>query len=441
MIDRLLERDEFADFWSLKWGDLLRIKSEYPVRIWPKAVAVYYRWVHESIAHNKPYDQFVRELLTANGSNFRNAPVNFYRANASKDPRTLGETTALVFMGARLGCARCHAHPTESWNPDDDLGVGAFFSKVNFKSTQEWKEEIVFPDPKGVLRNPKTRDAVPPKFLNGAVLPVAREEDPRAKFAQWLTAPENPWFTRNVANRIWFWLMGRGIVHEPDDLRVTNPPENPELLDFLDRELISHHYDLKHIYRLILNSRTYQLSAVPNQWNAHDVAHFSHYPVRRLAAEQLLDAISTVTETSEKFRSIIPEPFSNWPVGYRATQLSDGNMECGFLDLFGRPPRDVPYEEERNSDVSLKQSLYFINSEQLDGKITSSPRIKRLLAANQSDAETVDELYLIMLSRFPGAEEKQKLLDFLAKKKAARPQAVQDMVWAMMNSKEFIFNH
>jgi hypothetical protein len=441
LIDRLLQREEFADFWALKWSDLLRIKSEYPVRIWPKAVAVYYRWVHESIARNKPYDQFVRELLTANGSNFRNPPVNFYRANAAKDPRTLGETTALVFMGARFGCARCHGHPSESWSLDDDLGLGAFFSKINFKSTLEWKEEIVFPDPKGTLRNPRTRDIVAPKFPGGAGVTLGKDDDPRAQFAEWLTSPRNPWFTRNIANRIWFWLMGRGIVHEPDDLRPTNPPENPALLDYLEQELTAHRYDLRHLYRIILNSRTYQRSSVPNRWNVADVAHFSHSPVKRLSAEQLLDAISAVTETSERFRSIIPEPFTNWPAGSRATQLSDGNAECPFLDMFGRPPRDTPYEEERNSEVSLKQALYFLNSEQLDGKITGSPRIKRLLAANRPDGETVEELYLIMLSRFPSAEEKQRLLDYLAKKKSTRPQAVQDIVWAVMNSKEFIFNH
>jgi hypothetical protein len=441
LIESLLTRDEFADFWSLKWGDLLRIKSEYPVRVWPKAVAVYYRWVHASIAQNKPYDQFVRELLTANGSNFRNAPVNFYRANSSHDPRTLGETTALVFMGTRVGCARCHGHPTESWGPEDDLGFGAFFSKVNFKSTLEWKEEIVYPDPRGVLRNPKTRDAVAPRFLGGQTPALGREEDPRPKFADWLTSPQNRYFTRNVSNRIWFWLMGRGIVNEPDDLRVSNPPENPELLDYLAQELIDHHYDLRHLYRLILNSRTYQRSSVANQWNAHDAAHFSHYPVKRLTAEQMLDAISEITETSERFRSIIPEPFSNWPAGTRGSQISDGNAECPFLDLFGRSPRDTPYEEERSSEVSLKQALYFINSEQLDGKITGSPRLQRLLKANKTDAGTVDELYLMMLSRYPTPAEKQKLVDYLVKKKSNRAQATQDIVWAVMNSKEFIFNH
>jgi len=439
LIDRLLDSPEFADFQSLKWGDLLRIKSEYPVRIWPKAVAAYYQWVHDSIAHNKPYDQFARELLTATGSNFRVGPANFVRAVQNKDARSLGETAALVFMGARIGCARCHAHTVESWTLDDDLSIGAFFARVNYKSTGEWKEEIVYPDYKLTLRDPRTRQPVAPRLPGAALVQPGPEEDPRVQFAAWLTAPENPWFARNIVNRIWFWLLGRGIIHEPDDLRPTNPPTNPELLAFLEHELLTHHYDLKHIYRLILNSRTYQLSSDTNQWNAHDIAHFSHYSVRRLTAEQMLDAVSQFTETNEKFRSIIPEPFSNWPADYRATQISDGNTECSFLDLFGRPPRDTPYEGERNIDLTLRQTLYFLNSEQLEGKLTSSPRLKRLSASD--DVTVLEDIYLSTLSRFPTSEERRRILDYLAAHKSARAQAIQDIAWAILNSKEFEFNH
>ncbi len=441
LIDRLLQRDEYADFWALKWSDLLRIKSEYPVRVWPKAVAIYYKWLHDSLAQNKPYDQLVTELLTANGSDFRNPAVNYYRAMQDHDPQTIGETTALVFMGARIGCARCHSHPTESWNVKDDLALAAFFSKIKYKSTLEWKEEIVYADVRASLRDPKSRAIVAPKFLTGPAPEVAKEEDPRARFAAWLTAPDNPWFARNVVNRIWFWLMGRGIVHEPDDMRATNPPENPELLDYLANELVTHHYDLQHIYRLILNSRTYQTSSVPNQWNAWDSRHFSHYPIHRLTAEQMLDAISLTTETYEKFWSIIPEPYSNWPSGMRAEQISDGNTTCTFLDLFGRPGRDTPYESERSSESSLRQELYLLNSEQLAGKLASSPSLKRLLTAKMKDPELIDEIYLMTLSRFPSADEKQKLVAYLARNPAARPTALQDLVWAVFNTKEFLFNH
>jgi hypothetical protein len=439
LIDMLLARSEFNDFWSLKWGDILRIKSEYPVRVWPKAVAVYYQWVHDSLQANKPYDQFARELVTATGSNFRVAPANFVRAVASHDARSLGETAALVFMGARIGCARCHAHPVESWTLDDDVGLGAFFARVSFKSTQEWKEEIVYPDFKLNLKHPRTRASAEARVPGGQPVKVGVEEDPRGQFATWLTSPENPWFAKNIVNRIWFWLLGRGIIDEPDDIRPTNPPVNPELLAYLESELLQHHFDLRHIYRLILNSRTYQLSSEPNQWNTSDVALFSHYPVKRLTAEQMFDAVSQFTETTEKFRSIIPEPYSNWPANYRATQISDGNTECNFLDLFGRPPRDTPYESERNNDVTLKQALYFLNSEQLEGKVTSSPHLKRVLA--KPDAEVLDDIYLSSVSRFPTADEKQKLAAFLGSKKAARAQAVQDLAWALLNAKEFEFNH
>lgn len=441
LIDRLLASEEYVDFQVLKWADLLRIKSEYPVRLWPKAVAVYHRWVRESVAANKPYDRFVRELLTANGSNFRSGPANFVRANSSKDPQTIGETSALLFLGIRLGCARCHAHPSCSWTPEDNLAFGAFFSKVRFKSTLEWKEEIVYPDPGGVVKHPKTRAAVAPRFPDGTPAAIAGGEDPRQTLARWITAPENPWFARNIVNRIWFWLFGAGIVHEPDDLRATNPPENPALLDYLAGELVTHGYDLKHIYRLILNSRTYQLSARPNEWNAGDRRHFSHRFVRRLTAEQLLDAVSQVTETSEKVSSKIPEPFSFWPASYRAAEIEDGNAECSFLDLFGRPPRDTPYERERNSETSMRQALYLLNSEQLAAKLAASPRIRRMAQSQSSDAALIEELYLAALSRYPTAEEKQKLSEYLARAKGSRAEAVQDVFWAVLNTKEFLFAH
>ncbi|MBI4906661.1 MAG: DUF1553 domain-containing protein [Acidobacteria bacterium] len=443
LINDLLQRDAFNDYWSLKWGDLLRIKSEFPVRVWPKAVAVYYNWLHDSLAANKPYDQFARELITATGSNFRNGPANFVRAvptaGSTRDPRTLAETAALVFMGARIGCARCHSHPVESWTPNDDLGLGAFFSRVNFKPTLEWKEEIVYPDFRLNLRHPVTRQIVDLKLPGAPAVKAGPEEDPRGQFAAWLTSKDNPWFARAMVNRIWYWLLGRGVVHEPDDLRPTNPPSNPELLAFLEHELVSHNFDLRHIYRLILNSQTYQRASTPNEWNAHDTAQFSHYIPKRLPAEQMLDAISQFTETSERFRSIIPEPFSNWPANFRATQISDGNTECSFLDMFGRPPRDTPYEQERDSALTLRQTLYLLNSDQLESKLTNSPRLKRLLATK--DADIVEDVYLSTLSRLPSDEERRRLLDYLARKKTTRAQAIQDAAWAILNTKEFVFNH
>ena len=231
------------------------------------------------------------------------------------------------------------------------MGLAAFFAKVSYKATQEWKEEVVYASygPAKTLRHPKTKAEVKPKFLGGEVVEAGKEEDPREKFAAWLTAPQNPWFARNIVNRVWFWLLGRGIVHEPDDLRPTNPPENPELLAYLEQELIGHQYDLKHVYRLILNSRTYQLSSVSNPWNEKDLAHFSHYQPKRLSAEQLLDAVDQITETPETFSSRIPEPFTHLPAGFRASSFPTGTSRAPFLELFGRSPRNTPYESERSA--------------------------------------------------------------------------------------------
>lgn len=441
LIDRLLDRDEFADFWAMKWGDLLRIKSEFPVRIWPKAVQAYYRWVRDSIARNMPYDQFVRELLTSRGSNFRSGPANFFRAVPTKDAQTIAETTALVFMGARIGCARCHGHPSEDWSLDDDLGMAGFFGRVSFKSTQEWKEEIVCFNPKGVVRDPKTKKIVKPKFLGGKPLELDPQEDPREKFVGWLLAPENPWFAKNIVNRTWSWLLGRGIVHEPDDLRPTNPPSNPELLDYLSAELVSHKYDLKHVFRIILNSKTYQLSSEETEGNKGDVVNFSHYQIKRLGAEQLLDAVDRVTETPETFASKIPEPFTRLPADCRAVQIADANIESSLLDLFGRPPRDTPYERERYCELSMRQSLYFVNSDNLDAKVAASGRLKRVIKEKQPDAKIVEEVFLAALSRFPTQAESKRLADYLAKNKKSRDQALRDVVWAVLNTNEFLFNH
>lgn len=441
LIDRLLARGEFADYLALKWGDLLRIKSEYPVNVWPKAVQVYYRWLRAGIAENKPYDQFVRELLTSCGSNFRNGPANFFRAIPIRNPQGFAETACIVFMGARLNCVRCHGHPTENWSLDDNLGMAAFFGKVAFKSTQEWKEEIVYFNSDGGVWNPKAKQVVKPKPLGGQAMELDREDDPRVKFADWLTSPDNPWFARNIVNRIWFWLLGRGIVHDPDDLRPSNPPENPELLEFLRQELIAHKFDLKHVFRLILNSRVYQLSSETSPLNEKDVSHFSHFRLKRLGAEQLLDAVCQVTGSPEPFYSWIPVPPLRLPVGQRAAQLADADIESSFLELFGRPSRDTPYEGERSCDTSLRQALYQLSSDQLQGKVAGGQRIRQLLEAKKTDAEIVEELYLAALARQPKDEEKQQSAQYLSKNKDSREQALQDLLWAVLSTKEFMLNH
>jgi hypothetical protein len=308
LIDRLLERDEFTDYWAMKWSDLLRVKAEFPVNLWPNAAQAYHRWIRDSVRENKPYDQFVRELLTSSGSNFRDPPVNFYRAMQDRRPEGIAQTVALNFMGERA----------EKWPTNQLAGMAAFFAQVAYKSTAEWKEEIVFNDPASTnvaIHLGKTRKATLP---DGKTITLPEDKDPRVVFADWLVSPKNPWFTRNIANRAWSWLLGRGIIHEPDDIRRDNPPSNPKLLACLERELIESNYDLKHLFRVILNSQTYQLSSVPKSDSPEAAANFASYPLRRLEAEVLIDAINQLTGSSEKYSSAIPEPFTfipgtGWP--------------------------------------------------------------------------------------------------------------------------------
>jgi len=274
LIDDLLQREEYADYWTLKWCDLLRVKAEFPINLWPNAVQAYHRWIRTAVKENQPYDRFARELLTSSGSNFRVPPVNFYRAVQGSEPSALAEAVALTLMGARVA----------GWPPERRDGMAAFFSRVAFKGTDEWKEEIVF-------CNPTNRAPFEAMLPDGTSARVREGCDPRIVFADWLVSPENPWFTRNIVNRMWSWLMGRGIIHEPDDIRPDNPPVNPELLSYLQEELVAAGYDLKHVFRLILNSRTYQQSMIAQGNQAKAESLSACYPVRRLDAEVLIDAL------------------------------------------------------------------------------------------------------------------------------------------------------
>ncbi len=445
LIERLFERGEYSDFWALKWGDLFRIKGEMPVNVWPNAAQAYQRWLKGEVAKNTPYDEFARELLAATGSNFRNPEVNFYRALSTKAPQDMAEMAAVIFMGMRIGCARCHGHPSENWGPERNVELAAFFGNVAYKRTKEWKEEIVLFDPKAVFNHPITGQVVTlPESMAGRPIKLAEGEDPRMAFSRWLTSPENPDFARCIVNRVWFWLMGRGIIHQPDDIRPSNPPENPELLEYLQNELVGHDYDLRHIFRLILNSRTYQLSSQYNKWNEKDVAHFSHYRTRRLAAEQFSDAISQVTGTWEAYKSIIPEPYTHIPPGQKACRLADGNISSSFLDLFGKPSRDAPLESDRNSETSVWQALYLFSSDTFESGLTnfmSGQRIQKLLTAGKDDSAIIDEIFLATLSRFPNEKEKETITQHIPKGGKGREDALQDVVWAVMNTKEFMLNH
>ena len=427
LIDRLLQREEFADYWAMKWSDLLRVKAEFPINLWPNAAQAYHRWIRASIATNKPYSQFARELLTASGSNFRVGPVNFYRALQNKEPQGLAQTVALTFLGTR----------TEKWPTNQLAGLAAFFSQVGYKSTGEWKEEIVFFDP-SLATNGLAQAA---RFPDGTPARLTANRDPREVFADWLIVPQNPWFARNLANRAWSWLLGRGIVHEPDDLRADNPPSNPELLAYLEREFIAGNYDLKHLFRLILNSRTYQLASIPKSNRPQAEANFASYPLRRLEAEVIIDALNEITGSTEKYSSAIPEPFTFIPEGQRSIGLPDGSITSPFLEMFGRPPRDTGLESERNNRPTSAQRLQLLNSSQVQRKIEQSRMIQYQTGSGKTPREIATGMYLGILSRFPTEGELQTVNAYAQAAGDNQRQAVVDLAWALINSAEFLYRH
>lgn len=429
LIETLLARPEFADYWAMKWGDVLRIKAEFPINLWPNAVQAYHRWVRTAIRDNKPYDQFARELLTSSGSNFRVPPVNFYRATQGRGPGAIADAVALTFMGLRLG-----EGPRRGEGPSRDE-MAAFFSRVSYKGTAEWKEEIVFLDPAPA----EAFSAVLPGGQRVELLP---NEDPRRVFADWLTAPENPWFTRCITNRVWAWLMGRGIIHEPDDIRPDNPPANPELLTYLEEELVKSGYDLKHLYRLILNSQTYQRSSIPRSDDPDAAAFFAHYPVRRLEAEVLIDALSNLFGPNESYVSAIPEPYTFIPRSHRTITLADGSTTSMFLDLFGRPSRDTGLESERRNDITASQRSYLLNASHIQDKIRNSWRLTGVVNWTKGDqGRIVLALYIRILSRRPTPAESAAIARYVKTSGLGRRKCVEDLAWSLINSKEFLYRH
>jgi hypothetical protein len=438
LIDSLLERDEFADYWAMKWGDILRIKAEFPINLWPNAAQAYHRWVHASIAENKPYDRFARELLTSSGSNFRVGPVNFYRAIQNRTPEGTARAVALAFMGARA----------EAWPTNRLAGMATFFSQIGYKPTGEWKEEHVFWDPLGSSAVPgnsapgqaaiatigQSSNSVSPAlvftqtnrapsegiFPDGTKVTLSTDRDPRQIFADWLITPENPWFTRSIVNRVWAWLLGRGIIHEPDDIRDDNPPSNPALLAYLEKETVAGHYDLKRLYRLILNSRTYQLSSMPRGNTPEAEANFASYPLRRLDAEVLIDAINKVTGSSDLYTSPIPEPFTYIPKGMPAVAIADGSISSPFLALFGRSARATGMENERNNKPTPAQWLYLLNSSDIQRKLEQGPNLQAILNSGRRPSEILEALYLLILSRFPTPDE-VKAIEGYGRAQPAKP--------------------
>lgn len=431
LIDRLLERDEYADFWAMRWSDVLRVKAEFPVNLWPNGAQAYHRWIRASIVANKPYDQFARELLTSSGSNFRVGPVNFYRAIQNRTPEGIASAVALAFMGVRA----------DSLPADRLTGMAAFFSQIGYKPTSEWKEEHVFWDPLGTSavagNTAPGRDAIAPiaqaassvtpaalpkpanpppdtaVFPDGRKIKLPPDRDPRDVFADWLITPQNPWFTRSIVNRAWAWLLGRGIIHEPDDIRPDNPPSNPELLAYLEKEFVASQYDLKKLYRLILNSQTYQLSSMPRVTNPAAEANFASYPLRRLDAEVLIDAINVITGTTDLYTSAIPEPFTYIPQNQPAIAIADGSITSPFLALFGRSARATGFVNERDNKPVPAQWLHLLNSSHIQRKLEQGPKLRAILDSGRKPTDLLDELYLTILSRFPTPEEVKMALTYV----------------------------
>ncbi len=429
LIDRLLASDDHLDYWTMRWCDVLRVKSEFPINLWPDAVQAYHRWIREQVAANRPYDQMATEMLTASGSNFRDPAVNFYRAVPGKGPEPVAAAVALTFMGSRI----------EHWPEPRRREMEALFARLAFKTTSEWKEEIVCPDP-------ACFDAFDLRLPDLTVIHVPPGADARVAFADWLTAPDNPRFARAGANRIWAWVFGRGIVHEADDLRPDNPPSVPGLLDHLAETFVADGYDSRRLLRRILRSRVYQLSAIPRSDDPRVPALFAAYPVRRLEAEVLLDVFCTLTGQREGYMSPIPEPFTHVPPSARSVSLADGSITSPFLEMFGRSSRDSGLMSERDNHITDAQRLYLLNSTELQKHLASAKKLRALTKTrrNRDARDVVEAVYLTLLSRPPTHDELVAALgDRAAAREPGPPPArqLEDLVWALVNSKEFLHRH
>lgn len=446
VIDRLLERPEYADFWSVKWADILRVNRSLLGN--DENAQKYHEWIRESLISNKPYDRFVREIVTATGAGQINGASNFYRVTFGSKNGAQAEVTNAVsqtFLGTRIECAQCHHHPYERWSQDDFYGMAAYFTRLKSRQLAQKGDKTpknkraadieYFVDDSGPasIKHPRTRQIVAPKPLDAPPSPVVGGEDPRVRLADWMTARDNPYLARAIVNRLWAHYMGRGIVEPIDDMRVTNPPSNPELLDALAADFTGHRFDIKHITRVILNSDTYQRTGAAVGDNRLDRQNFSHAYPKRLSAEVLLDAVCAVTG--------VPEKYAGLPEGTRAIQLWNNRTPSYFLDTFGRPLRVSSCECERSSEPNVAQALHLMNAPQLQARLASeSGRAARLAAGEKPENEILDELFLAALSRFPTEDERREAGRFL-KSATNRRQAIEDILWAILNGREFQFNH
>ena len=430
LVDRLIETKEFTEIWVMKWAELLQIRT-FQNQVSYKAALLYHNWLRERIASNTPFNKIIRELLMAKGGTFSTPATNYFQVEL--ETKKLTENVAQVFMGTRIQCAQCHNHPFDRWTMDDYYSFAAFFAQVKRKKAEDPREQIIY-DGGGQIQHPITKKNAVPKFLGG-ISPDTKNKSRRELVAHWLSSPDNPWFARNVSNIVWAHFLGLGIVEPVDDVRVSNPPSNPELLDALATHFVSYDFNLKRLVRDICTSRTYQLSTHTTSSNASDTRNFSHATVRRLRAEILLDVISQATNTQNKFKGL--------PRGAKAVQIADGNTSTYFLKTFGRATRETVCSCEVKMDPSLSQALHLLNGETVHKRIQQGGVVKKLITSKTPPAQALSELYLRCLTRHPTEKEKQKLIPLITRTKddKARTEIYEDIFWALLNSKEFLFNH
>ncbi|MFO0974962.1 MAG: DUF1549 domain-containing protein [Planctomycetaceae bacterium] len=428
LVDDLLGRKEFVDIWVMKWAELLQVRT-IANRVEKKPMLAYYNWLKEKIASNTPTDKMVQELLGARGGSFSSPATNYYQTET--ETLKVSENVAQVFMGMRIQCAQCHNHPFDRWTMDDYYGFAAFFSQIGRKQGEDPRETIIFNSGGGEVTHLVGGRVMKPKFLGG-IEPDLAGRDRREVMAQWLASPENPYFAKNLANIVWAHFFGRGIIHEVDDVRVSNPPVNPELLDELGRKFTEYNYDFRKLVRDICTSRTYQLSTKTNPTNESDHRNFAHAELRRIRAEILLDCISSVTSTQDKFPGL--------PVGARAVQIADGNTATYFLTTFGRAKRESVCSCEVKMEPNLSQALHLINGDTSNAKIQQGGLIPARLKEGKAPAEIITEMYLRCFSRHPTEAELGSLVALVAEQQNPA-EALEDIFWSLLNSREFLFNH
>lgn len=425
LIDRLLQREEYADYWAMRWSNLLRVDQD---RMLPEGAVAMTRWLRRQMAENRPYDEFVREILTTQGDMQADGPAAVYKVLDS--PEALSRSFSQLFLGVRIECAQCHHHPFERWGQDDYYGLAGFFTGIAAKGLPNGSQAILV-NPGVDLQQPRTGEMIAARALGDAAADFRGIVDRRQVLAAWMTAEDNPYFAKVVANRLWAHYFGRGLVEPIDDFRATNPATNERLLAEMERHLREQRYDLRAFTRTLLNSRAYHLSSRTNDSNAADVQNFSHALDKALPAEVLLDAISQATG--------VPEKFQGWPAGYRAIQVWDNRLPSYFLRIFGRPLRASVCECERSNEPSISQALHLMNSREILSRIQASEgRARNLADSEKRPPEIIEELFLATLSRFPTAGEQKFLLDEF--NRADRRAATEDILWALLNTREFVYN-